>query len=144
MPQNLLVNVTAFGAYQRGDVIPEYEAGGHDLDFLIARGVVARTDQAVSVEVAPKAASAPAVPDDVYAERNRLFQENAGLQAEAKGLAGQLDETRRQRDGLRAEIARYVEANAHLEARVKELTAELEAATAPAVPKAGAPTPKGK
>lgn len=137
MPRNLLVNVTTFGAYKRGDVIPAYEASGHDLDFLVGRGVVSPTDRPVSVEVAPKRAAPAAAPDDVYAERNRLFEENAKLQADVKALAGQLDETRGQRDGLRAEIARYAEANSHLESRAKELTAELEAATAPA--KAPAP-----
>jgi len=136
MPQNLVVKVSNFGQrYQRGDVIPAYEAAGHDIDGLVAAGVVAWTDAPVTVEVAPKRAAAAAIPDDVYLERDRLFAENARLKAEADGLSGQLAETRARRDKLRDEIAKYAEANGHLETRVKELTAELEAATAPPTPR---------
>jgi predicted RNase H-like nuclease (RuvC/YqgF family) len=142
MPQNYLVKASQFGRYVRGDVVPGYEVtAGHDAAFLVERGVVAPTDRAVTVEVVPKAPAAAAVPDDVYAERNRLFAENAGLREDLERHAGRAAELERHRDALKAEIGRYVETNAHLAAaceehqqKIEQLTAELEAATAPAAP----------
>lgn len=148
MPQNLLVNVTTFGAYKAGDVIPAYEAGGHDLAFLVERGVVTPTDKPTTVEVAPKRATPTAPAEDVYLERDRLFRETARLEQENKELDGQLAEVRRQRDDVRAEIGKYVEDNAHLtraceehqstidrlEKELAETKALLEDVTAPAPP----------
>lgn len=138
MGQNYRVVSTYFGAYGRGDVIPEHEVTiGHRLETLIAGKVVEPTDHPINVELRPRPAPVARPDEDATAERNRLFKENLELKAKLEDAVKQGAEIARQRDHLKGKIADqtlevehlkaacadHQKANDVLAARVKELEA---------------------
>lgn len=154
-----------FGAHPAGAVVPAHVVEvGHDVELLLARGLVEPTAAPTTVAlVAPEVAKA-APPDSVEKERDRLAAENAALRkanAEAVGTAKELERERdaykRKCDEYTAKIVHLEDAceehqtrqdefateNGELKAALEKLKAEnaqihadLEAATAPAKPKA--------
>lgn len=127
-PTNYQICVTQFGAYRQGNVVPAYELGGHDIKFLLERGIVVATAQPPNVELAPKKAAPEGPPEDIVAERNRLFTENGVLKKERDDAIAAGQEIAGQRDALRQQIAGYAERNGALEVSVSQLEAELAAA----------------
>lgn len=142
--ENYAVEFAAFGPFRRGEVIPRdaVAALGADPADLVARGILSVTTRAVDSADAREAAAAAA----------RLAAENAHLKAENAHLAAACEDHQEARDyleknnaDLKAQNATLAGANQGLERKVAELsaehdatlkkvhelTAELEAATAP-------------
>ena len=154
MIQNYTVNLTQLGAFPKGSVLPRYileaAAGAGDkaarervVAEMIERGVVTPTHAPVNVDLAPPVASVSVpigrIPDEVAAELDRLRKANTALENDRDAHEARANEAMARRDSLMAEIAKYVEANSHLDQvckelqeRIAELEKELDEATAPA------------
>lgn len=159
--QNYVVARGQVGQYGEGSVLPRFvfeaAAGNAPADKraaavaeMVERGIIAPTDAPVNRDIAPPVprgrAAAAGVSEDAAAELDRLRAAVADLTADRDAHQARAAHAETRRDALAAEIAAYVEANSHLrgaceehqsardglEKRVAALTADLEAATAPA------------
>lgn len=160
MPQNFVTRCS-FGKYDPNKVLPAHAFVGHDTDELQRLGLIEPTDAPCTEKVDPPAPLRAAQSEDVYRERNRLAEENEQLRQREKQYEGAIDELKKARDAHKGELPKYVEENNHLRGACKdhqakidaqakeieqlkkrnaELTADLEAATAPK----GAAGPQGK
>ncbi len=150
MSQNYkVVGVRYFGAYKEKSVLPEWVvARAGSVAELIARGVVEPTNDPVNVELRvpePKAGIAPEPPAALVDELNASRTEATRLAGELKSAGELLESLRSQLSARDKSLGKQTDDIEHLKAacddhqaardkaekEVAELTAQLEAATAP-------------
>lgn len=148
MPQNYEVQVHAFGQYPRGAVVPEWVVrGAGSVREQVARGIVRPTDAAVNVDL--HKLGTPAVGSDFGAtvdEVHRLRLQVGELKETLAQQTARAEAAEAAHAALRDATIQLTDENAHLgqacddhqaraeqlERQVAELTAQLDAATAPA------------
>jgi hypothetical protein len=133
--QNYRVNVSLYGPYPGGSILPEYvvRAAG-PIEEQIAQGIIEPTSAAVNVELMPMTPKPPAhaAPDVIIEKLNAARKDSASLREDLEVAVARAQHAEERRDVLEAELARYVEVNAHLskaaddhQAKIDELEAEL-------------------
>lgn len=133
--QNYRVNVSLYGPYPGGSVLPEYVArAAGPIEEQIAQGIIEPTSAAVNVELMPMTPKPPAqaAPDLIIEKLNAARKESASLREDLEAALGRAQHAEGQCAALEAELARYVEVNTHLskaaedhQAKIDELEAEL-------------------
>ena len=139
--QNYRVNVSLYGQYPGGSVLPEYVArAAGPIEEQIAQGIIEPTSAAVNVELVPMTptAAALAAPALIIEKLKAARKESDSLREDLEVAVARAQQAEDRRDTLEGDLAGYVEANAHLQKacddhqkKIEELEAELAAIRAP-------------
>jgi hypothetical protein len=111
----------AFGKYPPGEVVPAHLVEvGHDVEFLLARGLVEPTDKPTTVALVAPEPVKPAEADSVEKERDRLAAENKALRQANAECAGAAKALERDRDAFQKKCDEYTAKIVHLEAACED------------------------